>query len=136
MGACVIVMYKHLAYLLRKESFNTVIAWIPYHLCFSLLRFAVMCLRGARLQHHTLQCESINLATLEGKIPSLPFSPIDTSHPCITSHTHLLCIICISWLLQQKNHIHFNDNNTIKNNTQQHTYINSRATTDNHQQFH
>ena len=49
-----------------------------------------------KVNHYTPQCESINLATLEGKIPALdiktsrPFSPIDMPHPCITSCTHML----------------------------------------------
>ena len=81
------VLYKRLAYtyfhaIKREQSYSTVIAWIRCHLCFSLLRSAVKFLRGVRSHHH--MCESINLATLEGKIPaldilkSLPFSPVDS----------------------------------------------------------
>ena len=62
MGAHSTVMYKRLAYLLSIKRD------IQYHLSFLLLLSAIMCLRGARSQHH---CESINLATIEGKMPSV-----------------------------------------------------------------
>ena len=74
MEARATVTYKCLAYLLsikREKSYTTVRAWIQCHLCFTLLRSAIMCLRGARSHHHIPQCESINLGILEGKIPSL-----------------------------------------------------------------
>ena len=71
--------YKRLASLLadkRKQGYSKTICWLRCAISFSLVRSAVMCLRGARSSLHrpskTVDCEvPLDMAICEGRIPVL-----------------------------------------------------------------
>ena len=69
--------YKRLASLLankREQSYSTVMGWMRCHLSFSLLRSAIMCLRGSRSKNgymSTYQPDSIDTTVHEAQIPSV-----------------------------------------------------------------
>ena len=73
MGPTARVVYKRIATLIsekRGHSYSQVLHWIRIKLCFSLLRSAVMCLRGSRSSHHrhNLNDPAIDLACLESRV--------------------------------------------------------------------
>ena len=77
MGRTAQVTFKRLASLLtakRDEPYSHTIAWIRCLISFSLLRSAIMCLRGARSYHnHPIKNRISNipldLAITEGRVP-------------------------------------------------------------------
>ena len=76
MGSTATVVYKRLASLLadkRNTTYSTTLHWLRCRLNFSLLRSAVMCLRGSRTTAHwktNYSTESIDLACSEGRVQS------------------------------------------------------------------
>ena len=70
MGPTVIVVYKRIPTLISGHPFCHVLYWISCKLCYSLLRSAVMCLRGSRSSYHKndLFDPSINLACSESRL--------------------------------------------------------------------
>ena len=65
--------YKRLASLLsekRREAYSSTLGWIRTHLSFSLLRSAIMCIRGARssIKHMVKGCDSFDLVAAEAHI--------------------------------------------------------------------
>jgi len=79
MGTAATVMYKRLASLLadkHAQSYSKTMSWIRCLLNFSLLRSAIMCVRGARSTSNracrtTALCEGqLDLVASEGKIPN------------------------------------------------------------------
>ena len=75
MGPTANVVYKRLASCLaekQEKQYSTIIHWIRCRLNFSLLRSAIMCLRGSRsTRHHPANPELITIANAECKIPLL-----------------------------------------------------------------
>ena len=73
MGPTVTVVYRRLASMIadkRKETYHKTLFWLRCLLCFSLLRSAIACLRGARSSlGHPAKCEAIDLAIEEGQVP-------------------------------------------------------------------
>ena len=72
MGATANVVYKRLTSMLAEKQdqpYSRSIQWIRCRLCFSLLRSAIMCLRGSRsTYHHPAGPDNIELASSEGRI--------------------------------------------------------------------
>ena len=73
MGPAATVVYKRIATLIsekRGHPYSHVLYWLRCHLCFSLLRSAVMCLRGSRSSYHrhNLTDPSIDLACSESRL--------------------------------------------------------------------
>ena len=76
MGPMAIVVYKKLASMIatkHENPYSQTIHWLRYRLCFSLLRTAVMCLRGSRssqgrLAKPIISEVSIQLALSEGHL--------------------------------------------------------------------
>ncbi len=73
MGNLASTFYKRLASLLsekRREAYSSTLDWIRTHLSFSLVRFAIMCIRGARssIKHVVKGCDSFDLVTAEAHI--------------------------------------------------------------------
>ena len=66
MGPTTRVVYKQK----RDHPYSQVLHWIRIKLCFSLLRSAVMCLRGSRSSHHrhNLNDLAIDLACSESRV--------------------------------------------------------------------
>ena len=79
MGKAATTAYKRLASLLankREQSYSTVMSWMRCHLSFSLLRSAIMCLRGSRSKNGyvpTYQPDSIDTIVHEARIPRLVY---------------------------------------------------------------
>jgi len=48
MGHASTVFYKRLAFLVSRVSCSSMISWLRCRICYSLLHFTIMCLRGAR----------------------------------------------------------------------------------------
>ena len=72
MGRAATVVYKRLASLLsarREQPYSMVMGWLRCCLSFSLLRSAVMCLRGSRSRCSYAPRTSVDLAVHEGCIP-------------------------------------------------------------------
>ena len=73
MGKAAKVAYGRIAALIavkRDQPYSQVIGWMRCVLSFSLLRSAIMCLRGARSPFHSRPASAeIELATSEGMIP-------------------------------------------------------------------
>ena len=67
------VAYKRLASLLaekRDQPYSLVMAWLRCSLSFSLLRFAITCIRGSRsLYKRSINTDSLVLVVSEGQIP-------------------------------------------------------------------
>ena len=77
MGRAATVAYKRLATLIaakREQPYSNVMGWLRCHLSFSLLRSAVMCLRGSssRQGFAPHKYTPIDLVVQEGRIPTLP----------------------------------------------------------------
>ena len=74
MGKCASVTYKRIATLLstkREQTYGATIAWIRCCISFSLLRSAIMCLRGARSsQGRPFTHSAIDLVVAETKVPT------------------------------------------------------------------
>ena len=73
MGPSATVVFKRIATLLsekRGHPYSHVLYWIRAKLCYSLLRSAVMCLRGSRSSYHrcNLTDLSIDLACAESRV--------------------------------------------------------------------
>ena len=71
MGRAATVTYKRLASLLatkRELPYSVVMGWLRCPLSFSLLRSAVMCLRGSRSARNHVPCNSMDIAVHEGRI--------------------------------------------------------------------
>ena len=73
MGPSATVVFKRIATLLsekRGHPYSHVLYWIRTKLCYSLLRSAVMCLRGSRSSYHrcNLTDPSIDLACAESRL--------------------------------------------------------------------
>ena len=73
-GSTATVVYKRLVADKRNTTYSTTLHWLRCRLNFSLLRSAVMCLRGSRTTGWQTNCnhstESIDLAYSEGRLPS------------------------------------------------------------------
>ena len=76
MGPIATVVYKQIASLIaekRDQPYSRTLFWIRCKLGFSLLRSAIMCLRGSRSSYHHpagMAKEAINLTCSEGRIAS------------------------------------------------------------------
>ena len=74
MGSIASIVYKRLASLLgekRGNSYSSTLHWLRCRLNFSLLRSAIMCIRGSRSTFYTTPpTESIDLALHEGQVPT------------------------------------------------------------------
>ena len=71
MGPIATTVYKRIASLIaekRQEPYSTTLFWLRCKLSFSLLRSAIMCLRGSRSFHSHSQHHSIALACAEAKV--------------------------------------------------------------------
>ena len=74
MGNTATIVYKRLASLLadkRNTSYSNTLHWLRCRLNFSLLRSAIMCLRGSHTTFHwqaNTQTETIDLALSEGRV--------------------------------------------------------------------
>lgn len=67
------VMYKRLASLLaekRDESYGAIMGWLRCKISFSLLRAALMCLRGSRSKPTETEDSTMTEAITEGRVPS------------------------------------------------------------------
>ena len=74
MGRLATTFYKRLASMVsekRASTYSSTLGWIRTHLSFSLLRSAVLCIRGARSSstHVVSGCNSIDLVMAEARIP-------------------------------------------------------------------
>ena len=72
MGRAATVTYKRLASLLamkRELPYSVIMGWLRCQLSFSLLRSAVICLRGCRSAYNNVPSYSMNIAVHEGRIP-------------------------------------------------------------------
>ncbi len=73
MGATANVVYKRLASMIadkHQKAYSKAMNWLRCRLSFSLLRSAIMCLRGSRSSHHHPICSisgEIDLAISEGQ---------------------------------------------------------------------
>ena len=74
MGITTTIVYKRLAELIaakQSKPYSKTMNWIRCKLSFSLLRSAVMCIRGSRSAYHSpAVTEDIDLACSEGRVPS------------------------------------------------------------------
>ena len=78
MAPAVTIAYKRLASLLadkRKQDYSKTISWLWCSISFSLVRCAVMCLRGARSSFHQPVRQAygnvpLDVAISEGRVPS------------------------------------------------------------------
>ena len=78
MGTVASVVYKRLAAMIATKyakSYSLTMQWIRCRISFSLLRSAIMCLRGSRSSrhhpdHHHISGGSIDLACSMGKVPT------------------------------------------------------------------
>ena len=73
MGKAANIFYKRLASQIaskRKQPYHIVMGWMRCHLSFSLLRSAILCIRGARSKsgYAARGPESIQLAVSEGNV--------------------------------------------------------------------
>ena len=73
MGPTATIVYKRLASMITKKhnkTYSKTIHWLRCRLSFSLLRSAIMCLRGSRssLHHPELSLQNIDLAITEGRV--------------------------------------------------------------------
>ena len=104
MGPTASVVYKRIASMLAQkcdQSYSKTLYWIRCKLSYSLLRSAIMCLRGVRssIHHPAASPETMDLACQESRVPLqsaitvlLPFfSPFYTSN---TYHFHLIVYLC------------------------------------------
>ena len=74
MGPTASVVYKRIASMLAQkydQAYSKTLHWVRCKLSYSLLRSAIMCLRGARLtvHHPAVSPETMDLACQEGRIP-------------------------------------------------------------------
>lgn len=72
MGRAALVTYKRLASHLatkRELPHSIVMGCLRCRLSFSLLRSAVMCLRGSRSAHYHVPCNSMDISVRDGRIP-------------------------------------------------------------------
>ena len=74
MGIAVEVFYKRLVLLISERNdqpYGTSMAWIRCRISFSLIRSAVMCLRGSRSSHHhpISPTAPVDLVAREGRVP-------------------------------------------------------------------
>ena len=74
MGIAAEIFYKRLASLISERNdqpYGTTMAWIRCRISFSLLRSAVMCLRGSRSSHHhpISPTAPVDLVAREGRVP-------------------------------------------------------------------
>ena len=74
MGSIASIVYKRLASLLaekRGNLYSSTLHWLRCRLNFSLLRSAIMCIRGSRSTFSTTPpTESIDLTLHEGQVPT------------------------------------------------------------------
>ena len=75
MGRAATVAYKRLATLLaakRDQPYSVVMGWLRCHLCFSLLRSTVICLRGSRSRRGYVPCQDtpVDLVVHESRVPT------------------------------------------------------------------
>ena len=73
MGKEATMFYKHLANLLANKKdgqYSTTLAWMRCKLSFSLIRSAVMCIRGSRSSYHRVPNPSIELGVAESHLSS------------------------------------------------------------------
>ena len=73
MGPTATIVYKRLASMIAKKhnkTYSKTIHWLRCRLSFSLLRSAIMCLRGSRssLHHPELSLQNIDLAITECRV--------------------------------------------------------------------
>ena len=77
MGTTATVVYKRIASMLSEkqdQSYSKTMHWIRCRLNFSLLRSAIMCLRGSRSAQHrpagpSVSSDCMDLACSEGRVP-------------------------------------------------------------------
>ena len=74
MGPAATVVHKRLASMIsirNNQPYSRILNWLRCHIGFSLIRSAIMCLRGARSSyHHPIKsdCAAIDLALSESKV--------------------------------------------------------------------
>ena len=74
MGPTASVVYKRIASMLAQkynQAYSKTLHWVCCKLSYSLLRSAIMCLRGAHssVHHPAVSPENMDLAFQEGRIP-------------------------------------------------------------------
>ena len=110
MGPIATTVYKRIASLIadkRQEPYSTTLFWLRCKLSFSLLRSAIMCLRGTRSFHSHSQHHSIALACAEAKVHWTIFQLA-----LFIYFVSLFCILCVLLLLQLKIFIKKKDKHT------------------------
>ena len=75
MGTTATTVYKRIASMIaskHNKTYSKTIHWLRCRLSFSLIRSAIMCLRGSRstLHHPGVNFDNINLALSEGRVSS------------------------------------------------------------------
>ena len=98
MGATATVVYKRIATLIAskyEKQYSRTIHWLRCRLSFSLLRSAIMCLRGSRSStHHPAGLPNIDLAYIEDRVSMqvnrLYLCTIYLFRPLCTFHLTLL----------------------------------------------
>ena len=80
MGTTATVVYKRIASMIaekREKPYSKVIHWIRCRLSFSLLRSAIMCIRGSRSIYHNPAgphiTDTMDLACVEGQVPGADY---------------------------------------------------------------
>ena len=71
MGKEATMFFKRLADILstkNNDHYSTTLAWIRCKLSFSLIRSAVMCIRGSRSAHHHIPLSTIELSATESRL--------------------------------------------------------------------
>jgi hypothetical protein len=73
MGKAATIFYQRLAHMVserRNESYSSTISWMRCTLNFSLIRSAVMCLRGSRCRFQSRLPDSVDATNYEARIHS------------------------------------------------------------------
>ena len=97
MGTIATVVYKRLASLLAEKQgrpYSSTLYWLRCRLNFSLLRSAIMCIRGSRSTFSpdsTSPTESIDLALHEGQVSAFEFLSLHSLF--VSSPVYIMCIM-------------------------------------------
>ena len=110
MGPIATVVYKRIATLItekRDQPYSRTLFWIRCKLSFSLLRSAIMCIRGSRSSYHHpagMIGEAIDLTCSEGRIVSSQYrgQTLRFTYSISTIVTFILLFYCFIFFLPQK----------------------------------
>ena len=108
-GRAAMVTYK------RELPYSVVVGWLRCRLSFSLLRSAVMCLRGSRSARHHVQCNSTDIAVHDSRAVSHSWAELLTMQLCFNESAiwfasplfMCTCIIHIDVLLYTCAHVYW-----------------------------